>query len=204
MNNFFKKTLIISPHPDDSEYSCYGIIKKFNLEATILLCSGGGLGDKTNAENRIDEVYKFWENQKNINIIYKNILNENYHTAVSFLDKLINDNNYNSVLVTSELDTNQDHRRLSQIVKSSLRNKNLALVEYWTPSTNHNWEPNVWIDISEFLDEKVEKLINVFKSQSKKSYFEKEYVEIFHKDWQAMKRNITSCEKFKLLYLFYS
>ena len=199
MIKLFKNILIVSPHPDDSEYSCYGLIQKLETKTTILICSAGGAGDSTNEDDRLDEVIDFWENNDDLDIVIcKELLQSDYHEIVKYFDNLIDENKFDAIFIPPEKDTNQEHRLISNIGKSSLRNKGCAVFEYWTPSTTHEWQPNIWLDISEFFDEKNTMLRRCFKSQQKKSYFQESYIDLFHQDWQAFKKDVQKCEKYKL------
>lgn len=199
--NSFKRILIVSPHPDDSEYSCYGMIRACNSDVGIFLCSGGGKGDETNVLNRQNEFNEFWKNSKKpINsFYYLNFLKLDYSNAVNVFDSFLEENCYDAIITPSEFDTNQEHRFVSQVCKTALRNKSSAHIEYWTPSTTHEWSPNVWCDISNVFHEKKRLLLNFFKSQLNKSYFDEKYLDIFHQDWQAFKRGIVVCEKYKII-----
>jgi LmbE family N-acetylglucosaminyl deacetylase len=197
---YFENILIISPHPDDSEYSCYGVIKKLQAKTTLLVCSTGGDGDQTNVDDRFREVVDFWKDElPEVSIIHKNLLRTNYHEAVKYLDALISENQFDAIFIPPSLDTNQEHRLISDLANSSLRNKGKAVIEYWTPSTTHEWCPNIWLDIDEHIDLKIEKLTSSFKSQKHKSYFQKSYLDLFHQDWQSFKKDIKKCEKYKLI-----
>jgi len=196
----FQNILVISPHPDDSEYSCYGMIEAVEAFTTILICSDGGAGDPTNGIDRISEVIKFWQEKEKFEIkIQENLLQLEYHEAVKYFDGLISENKYDAIFIPPEKDTNQEHRLISSITKSSLRNKGGAIFEYWTPSTTHEWQPNIWLDIEDFFEQKMEKLLSSFSSQKNKSYFQKSYIDLFHQDWQALKKGIRKCEKYRLV-----
>ena len=196
----FQNILVISPHPDDSEYSCYGMIKKLNADTKILICSSGGQGDLTNSSDRVSEVKNFWKaDQLSIDHLFKDLLNSQYCDSVKYLDELILRCNFDAIFIPPEEDTNQEHRLISSIAKSSLRNKPSAVFEYWTPSTTHNWQPNVWLDIDPFFSAKIKLLLSSFQSQQHKSYFQPSYIELFHQDWQAFKKGIHRCEKYRLI-----
>lgn len=194
-----KKVLVISPHPDDSEYSCYGIIKKMSCETHVLVCSKGGKGDQTNSRGRVQETLNFWNDFKKTSVVQEDLLRLEYHEVVKFLDSYIQKNSFDAIFVPPEKDTNQEHRFISKACKSSLRNKSTILFEYQTPSTTHNWSPNFWVDISGILEEKKSMISLSFESQKHKPYFESDYLDLFHQDWQAFKRGIKYCEKFKLV-----
>ena len=196
----FKNILVISPHPDDSEYSCYGMIKKLSADTTIVICSDGGAGDSTNGIDRLNEVIDFWKEEDELKIVIpENLLQIEYHESVKYFDSLILEHEYDAIFIPPEKDTNQEHRLISNIAKSSLRNKSCAVFEYWTPSTTHEWQPNIWLDIETFFSNKVQLLLSSFHSQLHKSYFQKNYIELFHQDWQAFKKGISKCEKYKLV-----
>jgi len=192
--------LVVSPHPDDSEYSCFGLIKSSKSEFNLLVCSSGGLGDKTNEHDRVQEVYDFWHSAETpVEIKFYDIVNRDYADIVKFFDEMIISERIDAIFVPPEQDTNQEHRIISQICRTSLRDKPCALIEYWTPSTTHEWSPNVWLDIDENFQQKKQLLLSSFKSQLGKSYFEEQYIDLFHQDWQAFKKGIRKCEKYKII-----
>ena len=195
----FKNLLVLSPHPDDSEYSCAGMIENCNSKVTIQLCSSGGQGDYTNKEDRVKEVKDFWKERKNVFFLETNLIAMDYHRGVKLQDQIFLGGNFDAIFVPPELDTNQEHRKVSKIIKSSLRNKPAALFEYQTPSTIHDWAPNIWLEIDEAIKQKKKNLKSSFKSQKDKSYFQEDYLDLFHRDWQAKKRGINYCEKYKLI-----
>ena len=115
------------------------------------------------------------------------------------MDNHIEKNKFDAIFVPPHKDTNQEHRFMSKVCRSSLRDKAATLFEYQTPSTTHDWNPNIWLDIESSLSTKKNLLLSNFKSQIHKPYFKNEYLDLFHRDWQAHKRGIRFCEKYKLI-----
>ena len=86
-----------------------------------------------------------------------------------------------------------------KIISSLL--KGLSIIEYKTPSTLNEWTPNIFVDITAFLDIKY-KMLEKFGSQQHHWYFNKEVIQHFHSDFQSYKKGYKFVEQFKLKQLY--
>ena len=201
----FNKVLCLSPHPDDVEYSMLGTIMKHpDTQFELLQLAQGGDCDPTTNSFRLEEVKNVWEKSKckNINI------NFTEHKFIKELaeDKWINKienylENINAVFLPNECDSHFEHRFISRFGPALIRNKNISLIQYYTPSTQDEWNPNLYIDIKDIYDLKIDAL-NEFKSQNHRYYFRKDVLRAFHSDFQCSKKGVHYIEKYKILNLF--
>ena len=201
----FNKVLCLSPHPDDVEYSMLGTIMKYpGTQFELLQLAQGGDCDPTTNSSRLEEVKNVWEKSKckNINI------NFTEHKFIKELaeDKWINKienylENINAIFLPNECDSHFEHRFISGFGPALIRNKNISLIQYYTPSTQDEWNPNLYIDIKNIYDLKIDAL-NEFKSQSHRYYFRKDVLRAFHSDFQCSKKGVHYIEKYKILNLF--
>ena len=201
----FNKVLCLSPHPDDVEYSMLGTIMKYpDTQFELLQLAQGGDCDPTTNSSRLEEVKNVWEKSKckNINI------NFTEHKFIKELaeDKWINKienylENINAIFLPNECDSHFEHRFISRFGPALIRNKNISLIQYYTPSTQDEWNPNLYIDIKDIYDLKIDAL-NEFKSQNHRYYFRKDVLRAFHSDFQCSKKGVHYIEKYKILNLF--
>jgi len=201
----FNKVLCLSPHPDDVEYSMLGTIMKYpDTQFELLQLAQGGDCDPTTNSSRLEEVKNVWEKSKckNINI------NFTEHKFIKELaeDKWINKienylENIDAIFLPNECDSHFEHRFISGFGPALIRNKNISLIQYYTPSTQDEWNPNLYIDIKNVYDLKIDAL-NGFKSQNHRYYFRKDVLRAFHSDFQCSKKGVHYVEKYKILNLF--
>ena len=109
---------------------------------------------------------------------------------------------YDLLLSPPKQDTHQDHRKINEIANSLTRSKKMGLVEYMTPSTKIGWVPNMFVDITDEIQEKYVNLFDSFKSQSDKPYFTEEVFDSYHRNYQTVKRDLNNIEFFKVRSLY--
>jgi LmbE family N-acetylglucosaminyl deacetylase len=199
--------LIISPHPDDAEYSMSGTVLKNHTENfDVCIFSSGGDNDPTKlSHNRIKECFNFWNNISNVNLIIpksnKTIDEMRDWEIVAILDELILEKNYSTVYVTPTEDNHFEHRKISEATRASLRGKSISLIEYHTPSTHNTWNSNLFVDVRNNYNEKISRL-QAFQSQIHQNYFDDRSINIFHDDYFCKLKGLDKVEKFKIIYKF--
>jgi len=207
----FNKVLCLSPHPDDVEYSMLGTVMKHSDTQFDILCmtKGGAKGfDKTNGNNRVCEVEEVWL-QANLDNAFI------YHSDCDFFEdkdrdagwvnyietNYIKNGGYDCIFIPTKDDSMFEHRFVNGLGPALVRVSPISLVEYHTPSTLNTWQPNIFIDIEDCYEDKLELLQN-FESQIDKSYFQRNTLDAFHSNYQCRKRGIKIIEQFKLIELF--
>ena len=175
------KILILSPHVDDEVLGCGGLILKCKPENIYIY--EFTVGNKTRREEL--ESFKRLTGIKNITVVF----DDDKHLRLDMIEKFkliniiestINEIKPNIVLIPYS-SYNQDHEVINEVACAALRSKRkgvfypdiIAVYEY--PQVNWNFNnnkftPNMYIDISDVIDKKVQ-LMSLFKSQvSDKSY----------------------------------
>lgn len=201
----FNKVLCLSPHPDDVEYSMLGTIMKYpHTEFELLQLAQGGDCDPSTSEKRLDEVRSVWKKSgcKNIELCFTD------QTLIRELseDKWINKieqrlAGVDAIFLPNECDSHFEHRFVSGFGPALIRNKNISLIQYYTPSTQNEWNPNLYIDIEDYYEVKLDSL-KEFESQQHRYYFEEHVLRAFHSDFQCSKKGVHYIEKYKILNLF--
>ena len=197
--------LCLSPHPDDVEYSMLGTIMKYSdTHFTLLQLAQGGDCDPSTNLTRLDEVEEVWKKSKCDNIKIK--FTDNVYIKELSEDKWINKiekslDNIDAIFLPNNHDSHFEHRFISGFGKALIRDKAINLIQYYTPSTQETWLPNVYVDISPQYDIKIN-CLSEFKSQTHRYYFRDDVLRAFHSDYQCAKKKIHYVEKYKVLNLF--
>jgi len=164
--------LAIGAHPDDIEYGCGGTLLGFSKKKdTNIYFFVATHGDYSGgAEIRIKEQEKaagflgvrkvFWGNFMDTQLSVSREL-------IGKVEEAINECRPDLILVNYPDDTHQDHRYLadSTIVASRYCKKVLFYEDY----TSRNYEPAMFTDIGDVLEEKV-KLLRFHRSQVDRQY----------------------------------
>jgi LmbE family N-acetylglucosaminyl deacetylase len=81
-----------------------------------------------------------------------------------------------TVLSPPVADTHQDHRAVAYAVRSALRRSPVTLLEYETPSTTAEWNPNVFVPMTDDDIERQDHILSKFRSQSDRLYFDRTWL----------------------------
>lgn len=195
--------LVLSPHPDDAEYSMTGtILKNEDIQYFVVTLSGGGDNDETTGNDRLKEAEEFWlqfKNVKHTGLDKETIASIPEWQIVGELDTIMP--MFDTVYVPPMDDNHFEHRKISEAARAATRGKAISLIEYYTPSTRSTWNANMFVDISDYLNTKINHL-QKFKSQLERFYFLEKNVDIFHEDYFCRLRGLDKVEKFRVEYQF--
>ena len=202
----YDNVLCISPHPDDTEYSMMGTILKYSdtMFTCLQLCQGGDM-DETTGKNRLFEVENVWEEAEcsNVNLFFtevkymRDMLEEEW---INFIERKLSPS-LDAIVLPNEHDSHFEHRLVAGFGKALIRQRPITLIQYKTPSTDQTWVPNLFVDIEEEYDIKVNAL-GKFESQQHRYYFRDDVLRSFHSDFQSAKRAKHYVEQFKILDLY--
>ena len=154
--------LAIGPHPDDLEIGCAGTLIKYarrGHQVFLLVITKGGMGgdpdlrykEQLKAAEIMGVKEVFWGGFQDTALMDKG--NDMIHTVEHHIDTLQPD----FIFVNFFEDTHQDHRAVNRSVLSATRYvKNVLFYE--VPTTSH-FTPQVYVDISESLEGKIEALL---------------------------------------------
>ena|SRR5438552_3158138 len=166
-----KKILAIGPHPDDIELGCFGCMAKLSNEGNeihfLVLTKGEGgtlEGDRVQEAVQSSELIKAKLYIENLRDRY---ISDGLET-ISVIEKYIKDIQPEMVFIPTGNDTHQDHRATFYASLVACRSVN-ELYAYETPSTSRNFVPNFFVDISYYIDLKIQ-AVKIHSSQGGKGY----------------------------------
>jgi LmbE family N-acetylglucosaminyl deacetylase len=165
--------LAIGAHPDDIEFGCGGTLIKYSDRSHhlyLLVMTEGRLG----APNRIRKVEQldaqeilgsrriFWGNYEDTYLeVNKDVINQ--------VENVITEIKPDFIFCHFPDDTHQDHRHLAQAVISATRYVRNVL--FYEGPTTQNFDPQIYVDISDTLDRKT-KALEAHRSQIEKTNIE--------------------------------
>lgn len=174
-----RKILVLGAHPDDIEIACGGSIAKLcDAGHTVmsLIVSGGECGG--NSSSRYIEAMKGAEflgiNKVEI-MDFPDTRLDNFVLEISKqIEIVVNEFKPDIVLTHSIHDIHQDHRAVHYATVRACRNLSTILC-YESPSITQYFQPNVFVNIEQYIDVKIES-IREHEDQNKKSYVQPEQV----------------------------
>ncbi len=165
------RILALGAHPDDIEYGCGGTFIKFARRGEeiyfMVLTKGEFGGDAEVRQKEQEEAMKFMGVKKIFWGGYKDTELPNERIIISDIDRVISEINPNEVYVNYIDDIHQDHRTLAECTLAATRY--VRRVFFYEDYTSVNFEPDIFVDIENVLEEKQE-LINIYSSQVAKTY----------------------------------
>ena len=169
--------LAIGAHPDDIEYGCAGTLIKYAKRGHhifLLVLTGGQEGGSSEirqqeqeAAAEIMKVQKvFWGDYHDTQLPLNKELIEK-------IEGVLGEVKPDLILVNYGDDTHQDHRILSQATMSATRYVRNVL--FFEVPTTQNFNPQVFVDISDTLERKF-KVLEAHASQVMKTNIEDMYI----------------------------
>lgn len=165
--------LAIGAHPDDIEFGCGGALIKFSergCNVFLLVLTGGSVGgNPVNRKKEQEDSAKFlkarrvfWGNFEDTEIP----LNKDLITTI---ERVIDKTKPHMVFLNYFDDTHQDHRVIAQASISATRY--IKEVLYYEVPTSKNFEPDIFVDVGDVLEKKLE-LLKLHVSQVDKTRVE--------------------------------
>ena len=165
--------LAIGAHPDDIEFGCGGTLIKYAEKGHnifLLVLAVGSVGG--DPELRKKEQEKAAEFMKAKQVFWGNLRDTALpppNAVISVIEDVISKTEPNSVFFNYFDDTHQDHRTTADASVSATRY--IKEVFYYEVPTSKNFEPDVFVDIKDVLDKKLE-LLKTHASQVDKTKVE--------------------------------
>ena len=165
--------LAIGAHPDDIEFGCGGALIKYTRKGHrlfLLVMTGGGLGGSVSVRTQEQEASGkilgaekiFWGGYEDTHLVMDVDLIGKIETVIAEVKP-------DFIFCNFPDDTHQDHRHLAQAIMSATRY--IRNVLFFEGPTTQNFNPQVFVDISDTLDWKVEAL-QAHRSQVMKTNIE--------------------------------
>ena len=165
--------LAIGCHPDDIEYGCGGTLLKYASEGQgvhLLIMTDGSMGG--DVETRRAEQMRSAELMGAKNVFwggYQDTCLPLDRSVISLIEERMRQVAPSLILVHSPDDTHQDHRALSKATFSAARYSPNVL--FYEGPTTQNFLPTVFVNISKYVDQKME-LLKAHASQVERTNIE--------------------------------
>ena len=166
------RILAIGAHPDDIEYGCGGALLKLkksdNAEIHYFVATRGDFSG--GAEERVKEQEKAAGMIGAAKLHWGGFMDTQLTVSrelIVSIEKVINEVNPDTIFVNYPKDTHQDHRNLAESTVVAARYSRKVL--FYEDYTSQNYEPSIFVDISDVLEEKAE-LLKCHKSQVDRTY----------------------------------
>ena len=165
--------LAIGSHPDDIEFGCGGSLIKYAQKGHnvyLLVLTMGDIGGNPDIRRKEQEdaarfmkaKQVFWGDFKDTEIPNNKIL-------ISTIEKVVNQTKPHVIFFNYIADTHQDHRVTAEASASASRYIKETL--YYEVPTSQNFQPDIFIDIGDVLEKKLE-LLRFHNSQVNKTNVE--------------------------------
>lgn len=184
-----KKVLVIAVHPDDETLGCGGTLLKYKENGDQiywLICT------ETNSEDsfyhvrekeikQVSQMYKF-DGAYNLNLKTMQVDEYSMSELIGKISRVIQEVQPNVIYMPFKGDVHSDHRKIFEAAYSCTKSFRYPFIEKiymmetlseteFAPSTKEDsFIPNVFVDISKFMDKKIE-IMNIFESEIAKHPF---------------------------------
>lgn len=177
------KVLVVAVHPDDETLGCGGTLLKHKAngdEIHWLICTTIDKSHKYYEirEKEIGEVSKLYDFDSIHNMELKTMQVDEYSMSelIGKISKIVNDIQPTTIYLPFKGDVHSDHRKIFEASYSCTKSfrypfiKKMYMIETlseteFAPSTKEDsFIPNVFVDISEFMDKKL-KIMEVYESE---------------------------------------
>lgn len=168
-----RRILVVGAHPDDLELACGGtvasLVDRGHIVRTIIMSDGkeGGHADTRMIEARSGseflgvsevEVHQFTDTR----------LSDHSCELISVVENAVNQFRPDIILTHSGHDQHQDHQAVHEAVLRGAR-RAPSILCFESPSATRQFNPSIFIDISGYINVKVE-AVAVHHDQAKKPY----------------------------------
>ncbi len=198
--------LAVGAHPDDIEFGCGGTLIKYTEKGHklfLLVMTGGGMGapmatrtqEQMDAKAILGAEEVIWGMYEDTQLIVD-------QEIISKIENVISEVKPDFIFCHFPDDTHQDHRHLSQATITAARY--IRNVLFYEGPTTQNFDPHVFVDISNSLGKKIDAL-EAHRSQITKTNIEGlSIIEIAHSsaNFRGIQGRVKYAEAFQSLRLF--
>ncbi|HEY3249787.1 MAG TPA: PIG-L deacetylase family protein [Ignavibacteria bacterium] len=166
-----QKILAIGPHPDDIELGCFGTMARLTDEGSqvhfLVLTKGEGGAINDDRVEEAKESASLIKATIYIESLPDRFIGDGWET-ISIIEKYVEKIKPDQVYIPTASDTHQDHRAAFNASMVACRPVK-EIYAYETPSTSRNFIPNIFVDITKYIDLKLQ-AIKIHLSQGGKGY----------------------------------
>ncbi len=202
----FERVLAVGAHPDDIEFGCLGYLMKLRKNAQIwaYVASLGSKGDPTTGLRRREESRKAMSVLSLGDMRFREkagIETSDFDEIREELYQMIQFYNPDLILCLGPHDSHQEHHYIYELMISGARRSNSSIMTYGILSNTLDFQPRIFVDISDYYEEK-KKALRCFASQKDKYYMKDEFLDIFHTHKYPNLHGIKFCESFQIDRIF--
>ncbi len=181
------KILVVAVHPDDETLGCGGTLLKHKAngdEIYWLIITEAKVEDGFDVKsiekrkNEIKKVSKLYQFSKTINLELATMRIDEYSMSelINKISKAINEIEPNIIYLPFKGDVHSDHRKIFEasysctksfrypFIKKIYMMETLSETEFAPSTKEDSFIPNVFVDISEYMDKKLE-IMKIFESE---------------------------------------
>lgn len=198
-----ERVLAVGAHPDDVEIGCLGTLLKLGpaVETHVFAGCLGSKGDPSSGPARAEEsrnALSCLESLAQFTIREElGIAWADFESIVKTLEGAVRDARPDLIICHGPKDTHQEHRLIWEICMSAARRSRASILHYGTASSTPEFRPNVFVDIREVYERKIEAL-SAHTSQGTKDYMTRAHMDVVHRLTYASLHGIECCEAFEL------
>lgn len=182
-----KSILAIGAHPDDIEIGCAGTLLNYSGQGCDIYYIIASLGEKCAVSeknhSRLIAIRKEESRQAAAAVKVKDIFYlmlpdtniDHNGLSVTNLEKNILKIKPDLIFTHTLQDNHQDHKNIGYSTISACRRSKSNILHYETPSTAQSFQPVVFSDISDFIENKIE-IFKCFSSQNEKIYLDNDAI----------------------------
>ena len=205
-----KKALLVAGHPDDIELGASGLVLKLKEQGWSLSyvvfsqCeTDSGLGfTKEEIMSEFDSACELMGVEEKIVNNFPNTRLPSYSYEIrSILGKIAERLHPDLVLIPSVNDPHQDHSTVAWESIRTFRTQETILGYELHRHGSYLFNPNVFVDISKYLEEKI-KILMCYKSQLKRPYFSEDVFRSIAR-MRGSQVGIDYAEAFEAVKIFY-
>ena len=105
------------------------------------------------------------------------------------------------ILTLGPNDTHQEHRQMYELTLGAARRCRATILSYAIVSNTNEFHPKLFVDVSEFIDDKI-RALRKHESQQDRPYMSDEFLKIFHTNRYAAQSGVRHCEAYEVVRLF--
>lgn len=167
------KVLVVGAHPDDLELACGGTIARLvdggHFVHGIVMTHGTNGGDReVRLQEALDGAAFLGMHNVEVHDLPDTRLETVNSEMIAIVEKAIREVEPNLILTHSAHDQHQDHQAVHLAVLRAGRHHS-NILGFESPSSTREFNPSIFIDISEYVDIKIE-AIQLHRNQSGKPY----------------------------------
>ncbi len=177
------KVLVFAVHPDDETLGCGGSLLRYKANGDSihwLICTTVDEDQSvfSTREKEIETVSNLYNFDSVHNLRLKTMRVDEYSISelIKMISKVINDVKPNIIYLPFKSDVHSDHRKIFEAAFSCTKSfrypfikkiymfETLSETEFAPSTQQDNFVPNTFVDISPFMDKKIE-IMKIFKSE---------------------------------------